>query len=79
MVFLFPLPFVNAGLKIIYYIQKIKMLETFRGRVFVKVSDNPHIKVLAGALFPSSVIRLKKKLAWHQIFVMKIIAVYITK
>ena len=36
------------------------MLETFRGRVFVKVSDNPHIKVLAGALFPSSVIRLKK-------------------
>ena len=36
------------------------MLETFRGRVFVKVSDNPHIKVLAGALFPSSVIDLRK-------------------
>ena len=36
------------------------MLEKFSHKGFVKVSDNPHIKVLAGALFPSSVIRLKK-------------------
>ena len=46
--------------------------------VFVKVSDNPHIKVLAGALFPSSVIGLRKISKGH-IFVMEIIAVYITK
>ena len=45
--------------------------------VFVQVSDNPHIKVLAGALFPSSVIGLGKISKGH-IFVMKIIAICIT-
>ena len=32
------------------------MLEKFSHKGFVKVSDNPHIKVQATALFPSNLI-----------------------
>ena len=36
------------------------MLEKFSHKGFVKVSDNPHIKVLATALFSSNLVHYRK-------------------
>ena len=53
------------------------MLGKFSRKVFVKVSDNTGIKVLASALFSSSLLIIY--FAWRHIFVTITIAICITK
>ena len=48
-------------------------------KIFVKVSDNTHTKVLASVLFSSSLIEKTEKLAGHHIFVIETIANCIIK